>query len=298
MLAHPPLHRIQRRPLPHQTVGEFEAAMRKGWGFLRRVRYEVEDDLYFDEEANALLPYSAWYAVAHVGHAFGLASRQTSQHDHVALLRALGSTVVRRGLLPLPWGAWCEGCPQTDAPRFGGLAKVGSVHVLSAPSPDTAESRLGLVLRTTREKALEREFDVMRRQKVAKGRSRRNISRLEKEAKAAKFAPTTLFDFLYRLRLRASYGEADLFVLGARDEREARRFAEALVLVCDATVAALEALIAAYAGPAALADAAERYTDRTDSNVVAARASAWRERRAPQAPRLRARAPAWDDIPF
>lgn len=87
VLAHPPLHRVQRRPLPDAVSDEFETAMRKGWGFLRRVRHEVEDETLFDEEVNALLPYSAWYAVAHVGHAFMLASRQTVPKDHVGLLR-------------------------------------------------------------------------------------------------------------------------------------------------------------------------------------------------------------------
>jgi hypothetical protein len=301
VLAHPPVHRVQRRPPPAEAgeaAREFEAGLRKGWGFLRRVQREVADEAFFDEEVNALLPYSTWYAVHHVGRAFAAASRQTVPRDHVALLHALGRTVVRRGLLPLPWAAWCEGCPQTGTAAFGGLGAVGTIHVLSRPTPDTFEDRLGLVLRTTRERGLNRSFDGLRQRQVAPGRTRRNLTRAEKDRHAQSFAPTTLFDFLYRLRLAASYGEADVFVLGSDDETDARRLAVSLAVICDATVAALEALIAAYIGPERLAEGAERYSERTNSSLVRHRAEAWR-RRASGVPVL-ARPIAYmdDDIPF
>jgi hypothetical protein len=295
VLAHPPLHRVQRRPLQPTAVADFQAGLRKGWGFLRRVQREGADEHFFDEEANALLPYSTWYAVHHVGRAFAAAARQAVPRDHLALLHALGRTVVTRGLLPLPWAAWCEGCPQTGAHGFGGLDTVTSVHVLSRPSAETFEGRLALVLRTTRERDLDRAFDGLRQRKVAPGRSRRNLTRAEKRRHAETFAPTTLFDFLYRLRRAASYGEADVFVLGSRDETDARHLALALAVICDATVAALEALVAAYAGPQVLAEAAERYSERTGSMLVQQRAEAWYQRSRGTA---RAAVRSDDDIPF
>lgn len=300
VLAHPPVHRIQRRQLQPIAAADFEAGLRKGWGFLRRVQREVADDQFFDEEANALLPYSTWYAVHHVGRAFAAAARQSVPRDHVALLHALGRTVVARGLLPLPWAAWCEGCPQTGSHAFGGLGTVDAIHVLSRLTPDTFEDRVALVLRTTRERDLDRAFDGLRQRKVAPGRTRRNLTRADKEGHARTFAPTTLFDFLYRLRLAASYGEADVFVLGSRDEADARELAVSLAVICDATVAALEALVAAYAGPEVLAEAAERYSERTGSTLVRHRAEAWR-RRAGRPPPTGPAGPAAavdDDIPF
>jgi hypothetical protein len=54
-----------------------------------------------------------------------------------------------------------------------------------------------------------RSFDGLRQRTVRPGRTRRNLTRSEKEGYAKTFAPTTLFDFLYRLRLAASYGEAE-----------------------------------------------------------------------------------------
>lgn len=294
VLAHPSLHRVQRRPVPEASRETFELGLRKGWGFLRRVQREVEDEAFYDEEANALMPYSAWYAVHHVGRAFAAASRQTVPRDHTGLLRALATTVVARTLLPFPWSAWCEGCPELGTESYGGLSSVDSVHVLSRPSPDTVEDRLAMGLRTTRAKNLEIAFQGLRKRGVAPGRERRNLDRNEKEKYAAKFPPTTIFDFLYRLRTRASYGEADVFVLGSRDEADARSLAVSLAVVCDATVAALEALIASYAGPRAVADVAIDYASRTRSTLVAGRADAWNRR----AGGIRVPVGSQDDIPF
>lgn len=280
VLAHPAVHRVQRRKLPEADYAELETALRKGWAFLRRVHHEIADPDLYDEEANALLPYSAWYAVHHVGRAFAIAARHAPATDHTGLLHDLGRTVVLRGLLPAPWHMWCEGCPQTKAALIKGTT-VGprAVHVLSRPSSESIEARIGLLLKTTREKELERIFRERRQHKVQTGRKRRNLSDDDKNQIAGRIPPTTIFDFLYRLRTRASYGEADLFVLGSRDVDEARRLAIALAIVCDATVAALEALAVAYAGPEPIAQAASRYAARTGSELIAARAQAWQPRR-------------------
>ncbi len=298
VLAHPQLHGVQRRPLTDDVQATFDAGMRKGWAFLRRVLQEVADDALYDEEANALLPYSAWYAVHHIGRAFCVASRQEIPTTHQALLHQLGRSVVKRGLLPLPWAAWSEGCPQLDTTVYGGIGPVGDIHVLSHPTPDTTEDRLALVLRTTRKRDVERVFDEARGRQVTRGRTRRNLGSEEKKRLASRLAPTTLFDFMYRLRIAASYGDADVFVLGSEDEVDARRLAVSLGVLCDATVAGLEALVAAYAGPAVVAKAARSYSERAGSELIQRRAADWDGR----APARRASAPPAsvldDDIPF
>lgn len=295
VLGHPGLHSVQRRAPGTADVADIRTALRKSWGMLRRIAREVEDERFFDAEANPYLPYLAYYAVYHAALGVAVASRQRRPRDHAAALNVLGQ-MVRSGWLPFPWGVWCEGCPQTESARFGGLAPVGAVHVLSRPTPDTSEERLAMFLRTTRAKELERRFSEQRAKKVTPGLTRRNIFRQEKENWAKRLPVTTLFDVFYRVRKKASYEEADVFVLGAKSEQEARGFAEALVIVTDGTVAALEALICAFVGPGVLAEAAEDYAGRTGSTLVGRRSRAWRARQAAQTPRTRAE--VFDDIPF
>jgi hypothetical protein len=271
--------RIQRRQLDDDTWAAWQKVMRKAWGTLRRIHLEVADPDYFDEEANAWLPTQAYYAVYHCVIAFALASGQTIPKDHAAALKLVGQEV-RRSRLPYPWNVACTGCPQLGTHEFHGFAgPVDSVHVLSRPDPMTAEDRIAMFLRTTRTKELERRFADLRQKRVGANRTRRNLSRAEKEQLASSMAPTTVFDVLWRLRKKANYDDADVFVLGASSERHARRLGESLVIVTDATIAALEALMAAYIGPQKMFVATTKYADRSSAapgSAVANRVDSWR----------------------
>ena len=279
---HPPTWRIQRRSLDRERSRAIETALRKSWSTLRRLDREVEDPNVFDEEANAWLPSQAYYAVFHAVLGFAAASGQVIPRDHAAALKLAGKEVVR-GSLPAPWDAWCEGCPQTGSHRFGGLVpSADAVHVLSSPDPWTSDDRLAMFLRTTRRKELERRFNQERGRKPLPGRSRRNLMATDKERIATSMPPTTLFDVLWRMRKKANYEDADTFVLGAAGELDARRFGQALVIVTDATVAALEGLTAAYVGPDLLANLSDAYASKTSSGAhtaVGRRAASWDDRR-------------------
>jgi hypothetical protein len=95
-------------------------------------------------------------------------------------------------------------------------------------------------------------------------------------------APTTLFDVLWRMGKKANYDDADTFVLGAAGDLDARRLGQALVIVVDATTAALEALAATYAGANIFADMADAYRKKTSSapsSAIGHRARSWAARR-------------------
>jgi hypothetical protein len=279
--AHPPVRRVQRRRPSAAETKAMEAAFRKSWSALRRIDREVEDPTTYDEEANAWLPMQAYYSVFHAIIGFAVASGQPVPRDHASALKLAGKEVTR-GSLPQPWDAWCGGCPQTGQTQFGGVNLTGPVHVLSTPDPWTSEDRLAMFLRTTRQKELERRFAQERQKGTAKGRTRRNLSKADKERLAAAMAPTTVFDVLWRLRKKANYEDADTFVLGAAGELDARRLGQSLVIVTDATISALEGLSAAYVGAEPLADMSAAYAQKTSSaptSVVGRHAASWSSRR-------------------
>ncbi|MGH2653139.1 MAG: hypothetical protein ACRDHV_02160 [Actinomycetota bacterium] len=280
VLRQPPVHRIRGRRLSSKEDQALSGYLRKAWGDLRRMHREVEDSELYEEEANAWLPAQAYYGVYNAALALAVASGGTVPGNHAAALRMLGDHV-RRGLLPFPWSAYCQGCPQTGSHLFGGLRPSGAdVHVLSSPDPETSEDRLAMFLRTTRARELERRFD-QERGKPAPGRMRRNVNKRRKEDIAARLGPTTIFDLFWRLRKKANYGDPDVFVLGAAGTLDARRFANALVIVTDATVAVLEAVAAAHVGAHVLADAVRGCQEkaRADSGgVLDRRLASWTAR--------------------
>lgn len=275
---HPGAARISRRRLSERESSDVELGLRRAWSNLRRIQREVRADPGdYDTEANAWVPAQAYYALYHAILAFAVASGQRVPSAHLAALRLIGDEV-RRGTLPYPWGASCSGCPQTDTTTYAGMATPGTVHVLSSPTPDTAGDRLAMFLRTTRTKEVERLLGDARA-KGGKAGARRRLPAAEKEQIAKRVPPTTVFDLFFRLRKKAHYDEADTFVLGASGARDAAAFGQALVYATDGTVAAVEGLVAAYAGPEVLADAASAYAERTSSPTVARRAAMWEGRR-------------------
>lgn len=265
---------IQRRPLSEDEAAGLEAALRKSWGDLRRLRREVDDDA-FDEESNAWLPVQAYYAVYKAVLAFAVASGQQAPRDHRKALNVIAKDV-ERGLLPYPWSLCCIGCPQTGSYQVIGAETAESVHVLSNPDPVNSRDRTAMFLRTTRQKELERRFAAERQKGVVRGRRRRNLSREAKNEIAKRLAPTTVFDLFWRLRVKANYEDADTFVLGASGLPDARAFADSLAILADASVAALEALIIRYVGDDLYQTFITSYQDRLmsdDRSPVAVRAS-------------------------
>jgi hypothetical protein len=204
-----------------------------------------------------------YYGVYHAIVGMALAAGAGALNTHRSALSHVANRA-EHGFFPQPWGAWCAGCPQTGTERYGGVAAspVGVVSALARPDPATSSDRLRMLLRTTRRKELDRRFDEERQRRVRPNRLRRNLSRDNKNRLAESMDPTTLFDVLWRVRKKASYDDADAFVLGAGDVLEPRRFGDSLVIVADATVALLEAVTVAYVGPGEITRMASDYCAR------------------------------------
>jgi hypothetical protein len=128
------------------------------------------------------------------------------------------------------------------------------------PDDDLAH-RLGALLKSTREKELKSRFEGERKriQKV----NRKNLKIDEKRKMATGLAATTIFDVLRRIREKANYEGADVFVLGAPDADEAARFGESLITVVDATIIALETLVDRVVGDGQVATWLTAYNKRS-----------------------------------
>ncbi len=246
VLEHGPNSTCNKRQLSLPEWEQLERSFRRCWGALRRAAREVERRYLFDGESNAWVPVMAYYAVYHGIVSAALAIGQRLADNHRSALKA-ASGWVTSGLLPYPWSAACTGCPQIGSHAWSGVETDHAAHVYTHHAPDraTSDMRLKQLLKTTREKALEATFQEERRRKVGRGRTRRNVSRARKQQLGEQIDATTLFDVFWRLRKRVNYDDADDLVFGAMDDTDAFRLANGLVTVADATVAALEGLVAA-----------------------------------------------------
>lgn len=276
MRRHPPLRRIEKRGHGSAVDHEIERCLNKAWGIAYSLERNIEGE--FIEEANTWMPGQAYYAVHHAIRAVLFAAGARAPADHRKVLNAISREVVD-GRFIFPWSAACEGCPSLQSERFLGVVPLAEeFSVLSSPDPESAETRIAILLKTTRQKELERRFSDERNKGAEPGRSRRNLSRARKQKMADNLQATTLFDFFFRLRKKVHYGDPDVFVLGAAGGQDARQLAEALTIVTDATVSALECLVAAYRGRSMVARTAIKYADRLSAEpdtLVGRRSQVW-----------------------
>ena len=249
---HPPVRALEGRRLDAQQTADVNARLGTAWTALRSIDNAVREETYH-LQANAVLPGLALDAV--VATASALSAIQGHSVEATDDVLTYLSERVGEELLPYPWSAFCVGCPQLGDVRWGGSALPADfVSVFSLPDPGSSDARLAMLLRTTRTRILERRFAEERRTDVRPGRSRRNLTREHKELIAASIAPTTLFDVFVRLRDRVERDDGEAFAEAPYDDVEGRRFASALAIVADASVAAIEAVVAQQIGWELFAD--------------------------------------------
>lgn len=234
------------KPRRIAELGTVRRYLKAGITNLICLQREADAEDFF-EEKNAWTPVQGWYAVHSLmcGLAPYISPGVKVDHD-----RSCGNArqlICDRKLLPYPWAAYTMGGfedkKRVDTPVNFRRAPV-SVSNLRAPTVDSFEDSYALFLATTLKKRAERRIAEINNRPL-KGRTRRNISSAVRDSLFRAAGPVTLFDALYRLRIRANYGNLDTFVEGCESVSEAQAFAGALHIVIDATVATLESVLVA-----------------------------------------------------
>jgi hypothetical protein len=80
---------------------------------------------------------------------------------------------------------------------------------------------------------------------------------------AGRIPATTLFDFMWRLRTRSDYREAESFLEGISLTSYAVSYHHSISIVTSATMATLEVLIVAYAGRELYRSSAQDFLHQT-----------------------------------
>lgn len=210
--------------------------------------------------ANHWATIQAYYALYPLLRAF-VAVRSGSEPvpRHAWLLEQISETTTGQKLFPSPWNVVCQG--HQKAYSFDGLPQGVGIHefsTLSRPRPEDAWSSVCKALKTTRKGRIE---DRVKDWKKAKGRKR--IPRDERQQLGVTMKATTVFNFLYRFRIRSNYRDADAFAAGTLRPADAVHFNESLRLLVSTSMFVLELIIDAYLGAGCLERVAKRFLERT-----------------------------------
>ena len=172
--------------------------------------------------ASALwLPVQAYYAV----HGFSLALLATTgnassmPHTHGAFMKVAAERIVDR-LFPQPFSAvlrrgydrWKHLPGELTGVRDS-RADIRSGLNLQHPDEATREAHIAQCLDTTRRRLIEGKLEKARKS----GKRGARLSRQQQVCIADAVGPTTVFDYLYRVRIKSNYEDTTMYQQGSED---------------------------------------------------------------------------------
>lgn len=256
--ALPAFARIQRRSIT--DTAELRRLLAISWASETQLRLaEVGGDAFL-RYSNAWAPVQAYYAVYMSIHAWLVtAGMGRLIDDHTSTLRSVVSLAVERGLLPHPFDVTCSGCPELGQRLINGTPASANINdhfeSLAGPTLGDFYPRFSKMLETTRHLRLAR----LRREWLRQN-ARKKMMAAEKQALASRLHPTSVFDYLWRLRIRSNYGDVSAFLMSGVEDRSHGAFHSGLVSLASAICLLLQSLIVARAGPQSYADAIDEFT--------------------------------------
>ena len=177
---------------------------------------------------NAWAPVHAYYAVSSAARAWLTAQGQPTS-SHASTLKAIGSEVQSRHLYPSPWSVSCVGCCHDGSRSFvnapHGCVSADPGLLLQAPDPSTFWPRYLKMLETTRKHGLEIRYDDWKQ-----SAKRKQIRAVKKREIADAAPPTTMFDFLWRLRVRSNYEGVEPYLMAHVSDVWQREFYDSIRL--------------------------------------------------------------------
>ncbi|OGM60229.1 hypothetical protein A2892_04265 [Candidatus Woesebacteria bacterium RIFCSPLOWO2_01_FULL_39_10b] len=216
---------------------------------------ELNLDSSFVKFANHWSPVLAYYSIFLCFQSLFLSLGWEKIIEHRSFLDKV-SSLINKKRLPFiyPWTHLCWGCSYYKKEKFNfdvNLSEVNKFSPLTNPVFSNESVFIAKILRTTRRKQEEyRELIWKRGGKVKNvDGSRKKIYRLkEKQMISDNIQKTSLFDFLYRLRIRSNYEDADIFFMGTRNQATVINYFRSLTNITNYSLFFIESLIASAIG--------------------------------------------------
>lgn len=248
-----------------RSSSEWRSALSLSWTGLVQLELASWSQVNFNlPYTNAWAPVHAYYAVSGAARAWLMAQGQSTT-SHAGLLKAIGSEVQSRRLYPSPWNVACNGCCHVGTHCFDscppGFAPADPGVLLQSPDTATFWPRYLKMLETTRKNVLDQRYKEWKRQ-----RGRKRMVAADKESVARTVPPTTLFDFLWRLRVRSNYHGVEPFLMSGVSDSWHRDFHESIRLIAHLTSLMLDCWLSKRVGREEYGSAVDGFMKYRDSS--------------------------------
>lgn len=167
----------------------------------------------------------------------------------------------RRDLFPSPWNLLCEGNPDENC-FINKNSHFTNNHQLSYKAKENPIDNFAKFLKTTRKKELERKYNEWK-----KDNNKKRISAQQKNIIINNTPPTSIYDCLYRLRIRANYENADTFIFSSIADEDAEKFHKSLQNIVWISSLILETITAKYLSHKNYVKIIEKYNGTLNSKI-------------------------------
>jgi hypothetical protein len=209
---------------------------------------KINEDLV--KYSNHWAPIQAYYSVYLSLCALFQSMGINCPNTHTNILKQISECIINRNIFPSPWNAHYRGLAELNNQVYGNFKEeCKDISNLSVPREEDFWNWCGLLLKTTRDRKFNSRKKEMLKSKMFKkadNKPRKNLSGEHKKQIDEGLYTTTLFDGLYRLRIRSNYEDADAFILGTMSQRDALLFHDSLGTILQSTLYIVEKLSLKY----------------------------------------------------
>lgn len=198
--------------------------------------------------SNHWAPVQLYYSCFLLSRSFLLASGLNVDPKHTKTLSAIGSIINGRpALFGEPISILCTGNPKNRSECYLNLSSNidinRSISPLGSSEYTSFYDSYCMFLRTTRKRQLEKLYESWK-----KNYKKKRIAPRAKREYINALHPTSIFDVLYRLRLRSNYSDADMYLLNIENQLGANEYFESIRKICWHIFFVLELLVSKYIG--------------------------------------------------
>lgn len=199
-------------------------------------------------------PVQAYYAIYLAIRALAESSKHKIKNTHDPTLGFISNWIVSRGHFPYPWACYSDGLGDLKSCKFYGFVdlfgekEVRELIALSSPSKKNYELFVSKFLKTTREHNFILKKKRATKIKTKSGDIPKRFFKAQKEQIEKEMTKTTIFDCLYRLRIKSNYEEAETYILSKMSDDEAQEFYNSLKIITSHSLFVIEYLIIKYIG--------------------------------------------------
>jgi len=226
-----------------------------------------EDFLKF---SNHWSPVQSYYSIYLSLRALIVGKNISARGDHSTTLNVVSSNFIQgEKLIPFPWNLLL------DCDTYCGLKgnqNINQINPLENPfhfrnNLNKLQDFMCLFIKTTRERIIKEKCQEWKEKNPIKNKPRKRLSPGVKESLSKATRATSLFDCLYRLRIRSNYHDVDIFILGS-SAPETRLYFQAICNITDKTLFILEKYLWDYLGKHTMGNIVNDYlnSDSLDIN--------------------------------